>query len=112
MDEVAVRIFEALSLTGMEQKEFAGLVGVSDKTVNNWKKGRSLSFKSKLSQIAAALGVTREYLEFGTTLEADGLTAHEKQLIEAYRKADSRTRQIVDLNLEPFGLSLAQEKAT
>lgn len=109
--EVSKRIFELLAKKKIEQKEFAFLVGTTDKTVSAWKTGRSKSFMKYLPKIAEVLETTVEYLLHGTQQTSDQLTQHEEELIAAYRKADERTRHIVDLNLEPFGLSVASDEA-
>lgn len=59
------RIFALVSQKGIEQKEFARLVGVSDKTASAWACGRSKSYTKSLSKIAEVLGTTTDYLHTG-----------------------------------------------
>ena len=49
----------------MEQKQFASILGTTDKTVSAWRTGRSKSYTKYLPQIAEALGTTTEYLLTG-----------------------------------------------
>ena len=85
--EIRDRIFTLLSERGIEQKEFASLVGTTDKTVSAWKTGRVDSFSSMkwLPQIAAVLGTTVEYLLTGETKKGpaaeDGHEPSENELL-------------------------------
>ena len=65
MDEMAERIFSLLKKAKIEQKEFAKIVGTTDKTVSAWKTGRSKSYTKYLPQIAEVLGTSVEYLVTG-----------------------------------------------
>lgn len=67
MSTTVDRIFSLLEKRGIEQKEFARLIGTSDKTVSAWKTGRAKSYTKYLSQIAEALGTTVNYLINGNT---------------------------------------------
>ena len=65
LDDVSTRIFGIVQSKGLEQKKFAELVGVTDKTVNNWKMGRSESYTKYIRKIAKVLDTTTEYLLTG-----------------------------------------------
>ena len=67
MSTTVDRIFSLLEKKGIEQKEFARLIGTSDKTVSAWKTGRAKSYTKYLSQIAEILGTTVNYLVNGNT---------------------------------------------
>lgn len=69
LDSTAERIFALLKAQGVEQKEFAVLVGTTDKTVSAWKNGRSKSYTKNLTQIASILGTSVEYLVTGEKKE-------------------------------------------
>ena len=58
-------IFELLDRTGMEQKEFAQKINVSEKTVSAWRNGRAKSYTKHLKIIADVLGTTTDYLHTG-----------------------------------------------
>lgn len=59
------RIFSLLKVKEIEQKEFAQLLGTTDKTVSAWKTGRSQSYTKYLPKISEVLGTTVEYLLTG-----------------------------------------------
>lgn len=63
--DLLTRIFELLDEAHMEQKQFALILGTTDKTVSAWRTGRSKSYTKYLPQIAEALGTTTEYLLTG-----------------------------------------------
>ena len=63
--DTAGRIFELLKTTGMEQKKFASLVGVSPQKVSEWKSGKARSYTRRIPLIAEVLGTTSEYLLTG-----------------------------------------------
>lgn len=65
MSTTVDRIFSLLDKRGIEQKEFAHLIGTSDKTVSAWKTGRAKSYTKYLSKIAEVLGTTPDYLVNG-----------------------------------------------
>lgn len=67
MSSIPERIFNLLDEKGLEQKEFAKLIGTSDKTVSAWKTGRAKSYSKYLSQIAEALDTSVDYLINGNT---------------------------------------------
>lgn len=62
MSIVLERIFKLLESKGIEQKEFAKLLGTSDKTVSAWKTGRSRSYTKYLTQIAEVLDTNVDFL--------------------------------------------------
>ena len=65
MDSIE-RIFSLLDEAGMEQKQFAMLLGTTDKTVSAWRRGRSKSYSKYITKIAEILDTTSEYLLTGT----------------------------------------------
>ena len=67
MSTTVDRIFSLLDKRGIEQKEFAHLIGTSDKTVSAWKTGRAKSYTKYLSKIAEVLSVTTDYLVNGNS---------------------------------------------
>lgn len=63
--DLLTRIFGLVDEAHMEQKQFASILGTTDKTVSAWRTGRSKSYTKYLPQIADALGTTTEYLLTG-----------------------------------------------
>lgn len=63
--EVIQRIFALIKIQGIQQKDFAELVGVSPPKVSEWKSGKSKSYTDYLVRIAEVLGVSTDYLLTG-----------------------------------------------
>ena len=114
MDSTAERIFALLKQKNIEQKEFAVLVGTTDKTVSAWKTGRSKSYTKSLPKIADILGTTAEYLLTGEkkepTVKDDGLTEEERLLVLAYRVASEDDRAVVDAALRKYQPHAVEKK--
>lgn len=93
------RIFCLLKEAGIEQKEFAQLLGTTDKTVSAWKTGRSQSYTKYLSKISEVLGTTVEYLLTGKkeepTVQDDGLTDGERALMKQFRQLTPEQKDMV-----------------
>lgn len=95
--DIANRIFALLEKKGIEQKQFAVLLGTTDKTVSAWKTGRSKSYTKCMPQIAEILGTTVEYLLTGNgpkmkiasadVPESDTVSPDERDLLAAYQQA-------------------------
>ena len=63
--DTASLIFKILEKKGMEQKEFARQINVSEKIVSTWSTGRSKSYAKHLPKIAKVLDTTVDYLLTG-----------------------------------------------
>lgn len=123
--DTAGRIFELLKTTGMEQKKFASLVGVSPQKVSEWKSGKAKSYTRRIPQIAEVLGTTSEYLLTGNgpkyrnqasllvdssgsmgkkepaPMNGDGLSAAKRQLWEAVNDlTDEQCEKLLGIVLE------------
>lgn len=90
--------------------------GVGGSFLSDISRGRVPSV-GNVQLLAAYLGVTTsellgEELPRGPNPQAPAdLTAEEIDMVMAYRAADSRIKQIVDLNLEPWKKSESAKKA-
>ena len=100
--DTADRIFELLDQAGLEQKQFALLIGTTDKVVSKWRTSGLKSYRKYLPQIAEVLNTSVEYLLTGqkekpVTVSGDGqleeilalsskLTAEELALVIAQLK--------------------------
>ena len=104
------RIFELVDQKYSEQRQFAVTLGIAPSAVSNWRRRKSDSYNKRIPQIAEVLGTTVEYLLTGDSKKDSStaavgplsLSRQETALVLAYRKADERTRQMVDLALEPY----------
>ena len=98
--DIVSRIFELADKKYSDQKEFAKAIEVSPSIASQWKNGITTSFKSRLPQIAAALGVSIDYLMTGekeepTVIQDDELTQKERDLLERFRKLPPDRQQYV-----------------
>ena len=98
--DTADRIFELLDKTGMEQKQFAVLIGTTDKVVSKWRTAGLKSYRKYLPQIAEVLGTTVEYLLNGTkekseTQSGSGLSEGEQLLISLFRMLSQEDKDAV-----------------
>lgn len=110
--EIRNRIFSLLSEKGIEQKEFAVLVGTTDKTVSAWKTGRVDSFSSMkwLPKIAEVLGTSVEYLTTGVekTPTSPEASEREKRFMQLFDQLTPEQQDLVLAQLQ--GVLDAQEK--
>lgn len=95
--------------------------GVGANFVNNMKNGSAPSVE-KVQKLAIYFGCTTSDLlgetsgtakksELPVSLAENKLTVEERQLLYAYSKADSRSKEMVRLALEPFGQCTLSEEA-
>lgn len=79
-------IVRLMQKKNINQKELCNLLGLKQQAFTDWKSGKSTSYQKYLPQIADILGVSVDYL-LGKPIKTEmQLTAHEKKLIESYRK--------------------------
>lgn len=100
MDETAKRIFALLKEKGIEQKEFAVLIGTTDKTVSTWSTGRTKSYRKYIPQIALVLETTVEYLLTGEKekpifLSEDGLNEKDGRLLTWFRSLPAEKQKAI-----------------
>ncbi len=92
--------------------------GVGNSFINDIERGKTPSV-AKVQQLAQFLGVSTSELlgeipcgtaSLTTAPQEGDISQYEWQLLQAYRKADTRAKDMVKLALEPFGLSGVEEK--
>lgn len=84
---------------GLSQEELAKKVGYTSRsTINKIENGKNDMPQSKVLEIAEALDTTVSYLMGWDGVER--LTAYEKRLLDAVRKADPITKQMLDRVLD------------
>ncbi|MBR4472747.1 MAG: helix-turn-helix transcriptional regulator [Oscillospiraceae bacterium] len=88
---------------GLEQKVFAGLIGVTANAASNWERGRSRPDVNLLPAICRALEITL-YDLYGEKMPVDRMDEREKKLIEGYRALNAGNRYAVDKTVETLGL--------
>ena len=95
MDDIMLKITNELKLQKKRGSDLAAFLGISKNVITDWKSGRIKSYTKYLHGIAQFLGVSVEYLRGETDIKkapaqnGEGLqfslTAHEIELINAYR---------------------------
>lgn len=99
-----MRIFELADKQFAEQQDFAVAIGKKPSVVSQWRMGRTKSYRSCLPEIAAVLGTTTDFLNYGSqpfsTLPcAASLDPESLDVAAAYQQADERSRAMVRLAL-------------
>ncbi len=100
-----LRIFELMANQKITQQQLSQATGISQGNISDWKGGRSTPKLDALCKIADYFHVSTDYLLGRTDFPAPqsvDFTAQEWRIVQAYRQADERARQVVELTLEPF----------
>ena len=92
-----IRFFREKS--GMEQKAFANLIGVTANAISNWECGRSRPDVNLLPAICKALKITL-YDLYGENMPVDLLSGREKKLIDGYRALNLSNQYVIDKTVE------------
>lgn len=68
-DEILIgnRIRSAREELGLSQEELSKAVGVTPQSVHQWETGRTFPRNSRIRKIAAVLGVTANWIQFGVS---------------------------------------------
>lgn len=81
---IGARIRKYREQRGLNQKEFAQQIGVSNSRVSNWEQGINRPDADILADICRVLEVSPSEL-LDVKLSTDELTDHERKVIRAYR---------------------------
>lgn len=99
MDPIVERILLKTKEKNLNQKSLSKLIGVRQQSITDWKKGVTTSYTKCLPELAKVLGVSVDYLLYGEkempTVEDDGLTPQERDLIQRFRKLDQAGQMYV-----------------
>lgn len=82
--EIGNRIRKYREEKGINQKQLAELIGVSNGRVSNWEQGINRPDADILAEICKALDVSPSLL-LGVTLSSNELSDEERTIIKAYR---------------------------
>ena len=83
--EIGNRIRKYREIRGLNQKELAQLIGVSNSRVSNWEQGINRPDADILADICRALNVSPSEL-LDVRLSTDDLSTQERKVIQAYRE--------------------------
>ncbi len=96
-----IRFFREKS--GLEQKSFAKIIGVTANAISNWERGRSRPDVNLLPAICKALDITF-YDLYGETMPVDLLSDREKMLVDGYRALNLGNQYAIDKAVETLSL--------
>ena len=89
-ERIRERVLELIESEFESDAAFERALGLPEKTVNNWRRGRSSSYMKMLPELAGLFGVSVRDLLQTEEGERDGvrLTAEEQELLTLFRAAD------------------------
>ena len=87
-EKIRKRILELIESEYESDAAFERALGLGEKTVNNWRRGRSASFMRMLPILSETFSVSvSELLDMPLADDTSELSPAEKQLLELYRKS-------------------------
>jgi transcriptional regulator with XRE-family HTH domain len=101
------RIKELRTERGMKQADLAELLHIGRTAISNYELEARALDPNLINQLCDIFHVTADYLLCRTASPLAGITEEEYTVLMAYRRADDRTRCMVDLALEPFAAKKA-----
>lgn len=82
-------------------KEIGEKLGLKKSPLTDWKNNKSKPTIDQIKIICEIFAVSADYILFGKDID-ERLTKEENEIIQAYKKADTRTQEIVKLSLQPY----------
>lgn len=82
-------------------KEIGEKLGLKKSPLTDWKNNKSKPTIDQIKTICEIFAVSADYILFGKDADKN-LTKEESEVIQAYKKADARTQEIVKLSLQPY----------
>ena len=87
-ENIRVRVLSLIESEFESDAAFERALGLADKTVNNWRRGRSASYMKMLPELSHAFGVNvGELLDMPIMHNTSELSLEEVHLLHLYRKA-------------------------
>lgn len=87
-EKIRERILALIDSEFESDASFERELGLSEKTVSNWRRGRSASFMRHLPEFSELFGVNvGELLDIPLSAEGDQLSDEERELLTLYRKS-------------------------
>lgn len=91
--EIGERIAKFRKSAGMNQKELAKIIGVSNSRVSNWEQGINRPDADMLGKLCNALNISPSLL-LGLKLTKDELSEKEWKVIRAYRSKTDMQKSV------------------
>ena len=82
-------------------KEIGEKLGLKKSPLTDWKNNKSKPTIDQIKAICEIFAVSADYILFGKDAD-ESLRKEESEVIQAYKKADARTQEIVKLSLQPY----------
>ena len=96
---------------GLKQSDLAKMLNCSHTAISNYETGFRDIDSVTICRLCEIFGCTADYLLGRSELPTPEISAAEARLLQAYRRADSRARDMVDLALAPFAQDGSSETA-
>ena len=88
-EKIRERVLALIDSEVESDASFERELGLSEKTVSNWRRGRSASFMRHLPELSELFGVNvGELLDIPLSAEGDRLSEEEISLLTLYRKSN------------------------
>lgn len=88
-EKIRERVLSLVDSEFESDAAFERELGLSEKTVSNWRRGRSASFMRHLPELSELFGVNvGELLDIPLSAEGDQLSDEERELLTLYRKSN------------------------
>lgn len=119
-EKIRKRIIELIESEYESDAAFERALGLGEKTVNNWRRGRSASFMRMLPVLSKTFSVSvSELLDMPLADDTSELSQGEKHLLELYRRARplpepmrQALAEIIEKTIEAYLTSYAEVKRT
>lgn len=96
---------------GISQRELGVLLNCTDVTVCRYETGQRDIDSTTIGRLCDVFGCSADYLLGRSELPTPEISADEARLLQAYRRADGRARDMVELALSPFLQDTSSETA-
>ena len=99
-----MNLYERINLLCKEKeitgKELGEKLGLKKSPLTDWKNQKSKPTVDQIIMMCEIFATSADYLLLERN--ASDLTKEESEIIQAYKKADARTQEIVKLSLQPY----------
>ena len=96
------KIRELRTSKSMSQSDLGAILNCAAITISRYETGQRDIDSTTIGRLCDVFGCTADYLLGRSELPTPEISAAEARLLQAYRRADSRARDMVDLALTPF----------
>lgn len=94
-ERIRVRVLSLIDAEYESDAAFERAMGLKDKTVNNWRRGRSASFMKILPKLAEGFNISAsELLDMPLRKDSPELSEDEVRLLQLYRKTRTMPKEM------------------